>query len=530
MAPILGLILAFSLVLRGIFFTHVPPELFGDEIDVGYQAYSLLKTGSDYRGHPLPVYFQSEVEWRAPLLMYATVPTVALFGNSTLGVRMPELIFGSLTPVVLTLIIYIQTRSKRDSLLAGFALAFMPWHIHYSRAAFEVALQLLLILTGVALHLRKRYLTSFIFLALALYTYNTSAIFIFLLLLYLWFNKLKHLSLRSVTIFGLLLVPFVLNLTFGKARERFSLISIFNDPEVISVTQSLRIWDPSPLSRLLYNRPTAYFKNFAKNYLHAFSPEFLFTYGDPVLRHGPQYFGNLIPVSIALVLVGLFHLLKSNHYFWILWLLVAPISSALTVDGSSHSTRLFLMVPALAAYLGFGMSRLHLRHVRLLLAILLLSAFQFAQYYHHYLVVYPKISWRWWQVGFEQGFAQIAKVQDQYQQVFINNTYEPDLIRYAFWGKVDPQIIQGQSFAIQNYLNYQGIHLSPKFYFGHFSSSVQNLPFNEKLLPNSLYFLSQRDEVGGDWDWRVSPPPGVKVLNTFTGPDNNPIFYLVTRL
>jgi hypothetical protein len=59
--------------------SQVPVSLFGDEVDVGYQAYSILKTGRDYYGNFLPVHFHSLAEWRTPLYIYTAVPTVAIF-------------------------------------------------------------------------------------------------------------------------------------------------------------------------------------------------------------------------------------------------------------------------------------------------------------------------------------------------------------------------------------------------------------------------------------------------------------------
>ena len=97
----LGLILALGLVLRLIMMATIPGELFGDEVDVGYQAYSLFKTGKDLYGQTLPLYIHSLSEWRAPLLMYATVPTIAVFGLNEYGVRLPEVILGALAPLIL---------------------------------------------------------------------------------------------------------------------------------------------------------------------------------------------------------------------------------------------------------------------------------------------------------------------------------------------------------------------------------------------------------------------------------------------
>jgi hypothetical protein len=63
----------------------VPVSMFGDELEVGYQAYSILKTGNDYYGDFMPLQFHSLAEYRTPLYLYTAVPTVALFGYNTLG-------------------------------------------------------------------------------------------------------------------------------------------------------------------------------------------------------------------------------------------------------------------------------------------------------------------------------------------------------------------------------------------------------------------------------------------------------------
>ncbi len=67
---LLGLILVLALFLRIWQLDRVPPSLFGDELDVGYQAYSILKTGRDYMGNFLPIDIQSFAEYRTPLFIY----------------------------------------------------------------------------------------------------------------------------------------------------------------------------------------------------------------------------------------------------------------------------------------------------------------------------------------------------------------------------------------------------------------------------------------------------------------------------
>ena len=82
---ILVLIILFASFLRLYKLSVNPVSLFGDELDLGYQAYSILHTGRDYYGNFMPIHFHSLAEWRTPLYLYSAVPTVAVFGISLLG-------------------------------------------------------------------------------------------------------------------------------------------------------------------------------------------------------------------------------------------------------------------------------------------------------------------------------------------------------------------------------------------------------------------------------------------------------------
>ena len=50
-------IIVLASILRLYKLDKVPVSLFGDELDVGYHAYSILKTGRDYSGNFLPLHF-----------------------------------------------------------------------------------------------------------------------------------------------------------------------------------------------------------------------------------------------------------------------------------------------------------------------------------------------------------------------------------------------------------------------------------------------------------------------------------------
>src|SRR3990167_4100065 len=146
---ILGIILLVAIFLRFWHLDRVPVALFGDEMDVGYQAYSILKTGKDYYGNSFPIHFHSLAEWRTPLYLYSAVPTVAMWGISPLGVRVPAAVFGVLGIYGLYLLIKELFDNEKVALISALVLAVSPWHVQYSRAGFEVTELLGLLVFGI---------------------------------------------------------------------------------------------------------------------------------------------------------------------------------------------------------------------------------------------------------------------------------------------------------------------------------------------------------------------------------------------
>src|SRR5262245_24665404 len=93
---ILSAIILLATVLRFYQIQTNPPGLFWDETAYGYDAYSLLKTGSDHHGRFLPLFFESFGDWKLPVFFYLLVPSVALFSLSEFAIRFPTAFFGVL--------------------------------------------------------------------------------------------------------------------------------------------------------------------------------------------------------------------------------------------------------------------------------------------------------------------------------------------------------------------------------------------------------------------------------------------------
>jgi len=264
----LAIILFLALFLRLWNITKVPVSLFGDELDVGYHAYSIIETARDYQGNFMPVDFHSMAEWRTPLFLYAAVPTVALFGITPLGVRLPAVIFA----VAGILAMYLLTRKisrtgKHRSFKIGsvelqledivaFVMAIAPWHIQYSRAAFEVTMLLAFLLFGIyyfleSLDTKGRGLwISVTLLTFTPWIYNTAKLFTPLLMLTLFIIwrkeilsipvKQKKLSILAGLVVG---IPILASLAFGGGTQRAGFTSVFTDNATIREIGEQRMQD-----------------------------------------------------------------------------------------------------------------------------------------------------------------------------------------------------------------------------------------------------------------------------------------------
>lgn len=85
----LFLIVLLASLLRFYHFTSNPPGLNTDETAIGYNAYSILKTGKDEYSQKFPLAFRSFDDYKPPLYIYLTVPSVAIFGLNEFAVRFP---------------------------------------------------------------------------------------------------------------------------------------------------------------------------------------------------------------------------------------------------------------------------------------------------------------------------------------------------------------------------------------------------------------------------------------------------------
>src|SRR3990170_9089170 len=147
------LILLLAIFFRFFRLSSDPVSLSMDEVSIGYNAYSILKTARDEWGNLLPLAFRSVGDYKPPVNIYLTVPSIFIFGLTEFGVRFPVALIGTLSVLVLILLLKELGFRKNGYLSGGFWLAISPWHVHFARGSFEAVMALFFILLGVLVFL-----------------------------------------------------------------------------------------------------------------------------------------------------------------------------------------------------------------------------------------------------------------------------------------------------------------------------------------------------------------------------------------
>ena len=536
----LFLILLLAFTLRFWKLGIVPPGLFGDEVDTGYQAYSILKTGRDYFGNLFPVHFQSYGDWRLPLYIYLDSLFVAVFGLTEIAVRLPSAIFGVLAVLISFFLAKKIGNDKKVSLLTAFLVAISPWHVHLSRGAFEAILltflfplAFILFLKAVSSGRTRDLVISAIAFGLTPYTYNTPKLFlplIILSLLFIWrdtFLAQKNKLVIFLAVLGLVLLPMIKDTFQGSGTARFNSLSIFNDESIPERVRLVR--QDSTLSfnlkRVLYNKAGFWIKDGIDNYLSSFSTQFFFISCDPNPRHSIGGRGELYLFELPFLLLGLglffaraFRKKDKLALAVLAFIFLTPIPAALTQQGGDHAIRLLSMIPWLQFLSAFGIiyifKFLNKKQQKIFLTgFLLVSAFSLSLFLFHYFDLYPKTSGRWWNYGYREVFNYVNQVEGKYDQIYISPSWEPSIVYTFFYSQYPPKKTQKEATISPDRIG--------KYWF--LSPDVERLRRGEGD-PKTLYVLNPDElEING---LNLDQEPSLKKIKDIVAPDGTKAFVI----
>lgn len=470
---VLLLIIILAFVLRFAFLNRIPSELNRDEVSVGFNAYSILKTGKDEHGQgPWSLVFRAFGDNKIPGYIYLTAPLIKVFGLNAFTVRLPAALFGWLTVIVGYFFIR-ELFPKKESLalVFSFLLTVSPFHLHYSRQQFETTVALFFTLTGLVLLLKARKNLKLLFIALPLFIfsffiYNTPLFIIppVLAFCFLIFKNDYFKQKKSKLLIGLFVCLSVLGwLSYWQlAREGNqgrANTTIFNK-EIIErkIENNTFLLNkkgvPVFIAKVFYNKYVLWSKDFVKNYLAAFNPKFIFFTSDNNPWHslGHLNFGNIFIVLLPFILVGFLKVVKNlkqkESLFILVYLFVAPLGNGLTID-SPVLTRLlnFHLILILLAALGlveFWEWRIKkLKWKNILIVVLLV--FSIANYLLAYFVTFSQTLDRFWLPGIKEVCLKVKEEEKKYDLILFDPDVEVSYIFLAFYLPFEPADFQEKS-------------------------------------------------------------------------------------
>lgn len=473
----LVLIAVLAFVLRVYKIGEYPIGTTWDEPALGYNAYSILKTGRDEYGKFLPITFKSFGDYKPGLFIYYILPSVAFFGLNKFAIRLPSALAGVGTVIAVYFLVKELFKKSPATdyypLITSLLLAISPWNIHFSRGAWEANLALFTIVLGVIFFLKaiqtseiRFFVFTFVLFALSFYVYHGAKVFlvVFLVgsLVFLWKDLQKLTKKRKkigLILLTLLLIPLFTSFRGSANRARVMSIFSYRRPQeevakIFSQEKSLQ-----KLNYLIYHSEALNTgRGIVGRYFNHFTGRFLFFEGDwSSPRHSVPYMGMMYYLEIPFLLLGIGYVLatkkraEENILIW--WLLVAPIPAAITRD-IVHGIRAYWMVIPLVIFTAIGiyvfLTWLKKKSRRLALMGALLLAFGYlfclVLYLDLYYVHFPKKNSAGWNYGMEEVAKIIAEGQKKYSRVIMTQKYGQPYIFYLFYNQYPPQEYQKQAY------------------------------------------------------------------------------------
>lgn len=442
------LIVLLSIFLVGIFLrfyelSRIPNGFHIDEAISGVNGYFISHTGRDSNNSWLPLQTEVFGDYNPTGYAYLTILPISLFGLNEFATRFPGALIGSLTILAGYLLAFSIFKNKKIALLSAFLVAVSPWHIVFSRSSEEALVSLFFVVLGFALVFlsfeskKIRFLIpGVLVLAVSFFMYFTPRIFVplflFSVLVFinsLWYRQkdLKYRNFIICSFFFLVIIVGFLILGVKGSGNRFNQVSIFGSLGTkLIMEEQIRedgiVGTNVKVTQFFHNKLINYSLSFVSNYIEYYSGSFLFTKGGLPIWFKVEGMGLIYLIELPFILIGLSILVvrrNKMNKIPLLWLLIAPITAAITVDDMPNIRRSFLMFPMLEIVGAFGFlyilqNRKKLFKKLIILFVVVLFAYNFLYFLHQYFIHAP-VHRNWYR---NEGFGEMVKtVKNSYSNV-----------------------------------------------------------------------------------------------------------------
>lgn len=510
---LLLIIFLLALVLRFYKLSDFPVGFHIDEASLGYNGYSLLMTGRDDNGHTAPLYIDMFGDNRPSGYHYLTVLPIKIFGLNEFATRFPGALFGSLGIFAIYYFVRAVFQSSTVGLLSALLLAVAPWNIVLSRASAESVVALFFILFGfyfLVLSVLKRKLlllfASTFLLALSFLLYHTPRVFVpmmSLLFVYMLFVPSQRISSKFkvsmvVSFISLCIFSFFLVFLINGGQGRFNQVSIFSNPGTqLILDEQIRedgvVGTGVLLTRVFHNKIINQSWSFFSNYFEYFSGEFLFVKGGlPIWYQVPSH-GLIYLISLPFILIGIFHLAKSNellHKIPLAWILIAPITASVTVDDIPNINRAIVLFPLIEAVAAYGFITV-LRSSKFSKAVIGVSSlvllFSLGFFLHQYFIHAKIHKTLYRNNGFKEMILSVKESYDIVDKIIVTKTAGGIYPLVQFYMQYDPGFYQREGSVKDRDNNGFG-----KFYFVSDTCPSENSSYKNKF-PGKIIYINKGD-------------------------------------
>lgn len=425
---ILFFIFLLALFLRLYKLGSLPAGFHADEVRVGWNAYSIYKTGLDDRGNRLALYYNTFGDYRPTGIFYLTIPSVAIFGINEFAVRFPSSFLGALTVFPIYYFVLQISKDKKIALSSSLVLALSIWHISVSRATSEVVISMFFALYGLFFFVKainqkqKKYTYYSTGLLLVSYLFYHSVrilapIFLLILIIYYW-KKLTSVHLTKQAFHSLIIltsVTAILSLS-SNATARLSQVSVFNNS-------------------------ADKFNSLVLEYSKYFSINFFLDHDTKPIRYSTPDTGLITYSGFALLLIGIFIAVKYKYSKLPLYLLLASvIPAALTNEDSPNLHRSLFMIAFIPILISYAIDYLKKGNTwkKLFLSFLtIFFIFSFINFGRSYKNADIKIA-TWRNYSAKQMVLLLNELHSNYDQAIVTNDPDDPYPWFAFYNHKNP--------------------------------------------------------------------------------------------
>jgi len=438
---LLVIILIIGFLIRVWNLDKNPAGFFCDEASIGYNAYSILKTGKDEWRARFPLLFKAFGEYKNPVMIYSTVPFVKLFGLNEWSVRLTAVIYGTLA--IYSIYLLSKTLfSYQVAVWAALFLAIAPWHIHFSQTAFELIASTFWVPMFLYFFLKttkdfsRYYLFTVITFFISFFTYYPVKIYLPLLtvgIFFIYFDKTKFwLNQKKFWLINFLVIVFFLFTMFPYLFNR----------------AYLSRWDQVKNERLFTS-----FK-IIEAYFNHFSYDFLFRKGDIdfpgqfITRHSVRGMGQLYLWQLPFLILTIIYIFHRNNetrkklLFLLFFLIIYPMGSIFTSVNPQASRSVigiipFTLITAFGVHKVFSFFKKRYSKIVFFLALFFFITVAFLKYIglkKHY-PFYSSDFWGW-QYGPKEIISYFLANKNKYDELYMSGEFNGTEIFLKFY---DPE-------------------------------------------------------------------------------------------